>query len=425
MLNQLKFIITKTYHLKDKIAFYPSIIALSGIVFSYVMFYLEKNGISKYLLEVAPEIVVNNTETSRTLLTTFIAGLISIMVFSFSMVMILLNQASNNFSPRLLPGLISNKRHQIILGIYIGTIIYCIIILVSIEENSNKYQLPGFSVLTAIFLMLNCLAAFIYFIHSISQQIQISHIMHEIFKISKKRLIALIEKENDAKIEFPNTSSFKTYHTPKTGYVTNMALHNIAEIAKKHESKIATEIIKGMFVLEGEAVFKSEKELDEETVDQIMSQFSFTDNELVEDNYVLAFKQLTEIIVKAMSPGINDPGTALNAIDYLSQLFSIRLDKKDLSYTFIDEEPWVYIKTINFETLLYQVMVAIRTYCKQDVIVVQKLIQLLFLLKKKSKKENYTKAIEEEINYLKTDINLAIKNEKDLEFLNKLIGKND
>ncbi|WP_458628715.1 DUF2254 family protein [Winogradskyella sp. PC D3.3] len=50
---------------------------------------------------------------TRSLLTTFISGLISILVISFSLVMILLNQASSNFSPRLLPGLISNRRHQI------------------------------------------------------------------------------------------------------------------------------------------------------------------------------------------------------------------------------------------------------------------------------------------------------------------------
>ena len=118
MIDKLKLLISKTYHLKDKIAFYPSIIALFGILLAYFMLFLEEKGITKYLLEYIPDVVVNNTETSRSLLTTFIGGLISIMVFSFSMVMILLNQASSNFSPRLLPELISNRRHQLILGFY-------------------------------------------------------------------------------------------------------------------------------------------------------------------------------------------------------------------------------------------------------------------------------------------------------------------
>ena len=166
MIDKLKLLISKTYHLKDKIAFYPSIIALFGILLAYFMLFLEEKGITKYLLEYIPDVVVNNTETSRSLLTTFIGGLISIMVFSFSMVMLLLSQASNNYSPRLLPGLISDKHHQVILGIYLATILYNIFILFSVEPSEDKYTLPGFSVLLGIVFTILCLVAFIYFIHN-------------------------------------------------------------------------------------------------------------------------------------------------------------------------------------------------------------------------------------------------------------------
>ena len=117
MKDKLLHFFRKVYHLKDKIAFFPTLISLGGAFFAYIMMYAETQGISNYLIDFLPELVINNTETARVILTTFIAGLISIMVFSFSMVMILLNQASSNFSPRLLPGLISNRKHQIILGI--------------------------------------------------------------------------------------------------------------------------------------------------------------------------------------------------------------------------------------------------------------------------------------------------------------------
>ena len=75
-------------------------------------------------------------------------------------------------------------------------------------------------------------------------------------------------------------------------------------------------------------LIKSEKELDEQTLNKILSNINFSRGELVEDNYILAFKQITEIAVKAMSPGINDPGTAINAIDYLTELFALRITKK-------------------------------------------------------------------------------------------------
>ena len=139
MKDKFLTLISKIYNLKNKIAFFPSIIAMAGVIFAYLMMYSENEGISSYLQEFLPELVINDKETARTILSTFIAGLTSIMVFSFSMVMILLNQASSNFSPRLLPGLISNRRHQIVLGIYLFTIIYCILIFISLQTLHDKF----------------------------------------------------------------------------------------------------------------------------------------------------------------------------------------------------------------------------------------------------------------------------------------------
>src|SRR5690606_4683034 len=103
-------------------------------------------------------------------------------------------QASSNFSPRVLPGLISNRNHQFVLGIYLATILYNTFTLVGINPQENdKYQLPGFSVLIGIILTVICLGAFLYFIHSISQSIQVNNILDSIYKKAKKRLEYLLE----------------------------------------------------------------------------------------------------------------------------------------------------------------------------------------------------------------------------------------
>ena len=407
------------YRLKDNIAFYPSLIGLAGFTFAYIMFYLEERGISKYLLDVTPQLVINNTETARALLTTFIAGLISIMVFSFTMVMSILSQASSNFSPRLLPGLISNRKHQIVLGCYLASIIYCIIILVYIEPDGNKYQLPGFSVLFAIIAMLMCLAAFIYFIHSISQAIQISNIMEKIFLSSKSRLDILIENEdeNDDIKKFEDTKNWERYPSNISGYLQDVSLKNIANIAKETNTRIQVTPVKGTFVLTEDDLFRADKKLDDEQVEKILRLFVFAQSEMIEDNYALAFKQLTEIAVKAMSPGINDPGTAINAIDYLTQLFAVRLRKNDVTYTKIDDEIRASMNTLTFKELLFQVMAALRTYCKHDIIIVQKLLTMLYSLKSICKNEVYRDAIETETEQLKRDAKESIKNERDLSFL--------
>lgn len=417
MKERLLYILRSIYNLKDKIAFFPTLIAFAGSAFAYIMFYLESLGISKYLLEILPDLVINNTNTARTLLTTIIAGSISIMVFSFSMVMVLLNQASSNFSPRLLPGLISNRRHQIILGIYVATILYCIFTLISIRPSGNEYQLPGFSVLLAIVFMVISLGSFIYFIHSISQSIQINNIMDKIFRKSSTRLIHLLDCEKDNNLPFKSSNSWHSYQATKTGYLQHISLENIAEVAKSHDCKIEVIPTKGSFILEKDTLFKTEKPLDKDILEGLSTNFDFAKSELIEDNYVLAFKQLTEIAVKAMSPGINDPGTALNAIDYLSQLYALRLKKNDISYTYIDNTPWVLIATVNFSTLLYDTMAPLRTYCKHDVIIVKRLLTMLNHLKNLSTNNIYLKSIDEEIENLKEDALRAITNERDFQYI--------
>ncbi len=412
--------------LESNIAFYPSLISLFGLLFAFFMIYLESIGASRYLVEHAPILVVNNTETARSLLTTFIGGLISIMVFSFSLVMILLNQASSNFSPRLLPGLISNRRHQVILGIYNATLLYCIFTLVSIAPDGDKYQMPGFSVLLGIIFMTLSLGAFIYFIHSISQQIQVSTIMEKIFKKSQERLLKLIDDEKYQDTKFGDTSNWDTIMSSKNGYMQDVRLKNLASLAEEHKLKIEIVPIKGVYILKGIPVLKYSGNIDDDIKKELLETVIFSQNELIEDNYVLAFKQITEIALKAMSPGINDPGTCINAIDFLTELFALRLTKKDKSFYFNEaDEAIIYIKTVSFEELLYNVMAAMRTYCKHDIIVLQKLfIMLQYLLQQQNVlHEDYKKAIIAEIQNLKADALENHTNEADLKVINKYIDQ--
>lgn len=418
MREKLINIFNKIINLKNKIAFFPTIIAIAGCAFAYIMMYLESNGISKYLLDFLPELVINNVETARTILTTFIAGLTSIMVFSFSMVMILLNQASSNFSPRLLPGLISNRKHQIVLGIYLFTIIYCIFILVFIEPSDKSYQIPGFSVLLSIFFMISSLAAFIYFIHSISQEIQINNILLRIYKSAEEKLKNKLTKEYKKEID---TSNWFAHKTKKTGYFQLISKETLISLTKKHQFKIEINLNEGSYCTVDSILFKTDIEVNNEISEKIYANFNFSKGELINNNYVLAFKQITEVAVKSMSPGINDPGTVINAIDYLSELFFLRVQIQDFDFKSDDENLLVIINSINFKNLLFNIMVALRTYCSHDFIIVSKLLLFLKNLKSKSNFDDYNEAIDKEISYLLTDAKTKIINKEDIKKLKKMI----
>src|SRR5690554_422938 len=401
--------------IQSKIAFYPTLLAFSGFLFALLMMYLEQQGISREVMEVFPLLMVEDGDTALTVLSACLGGLISLMVFSFSMVMLLLSQASSNYSPRLLPGLISDKRHQFILGLYLSSILYIIFTIFSIEPSEKKYTLPGVSVLLGILFTISCLVAFIYFIHNISQSIQINNILDTIFKDSKKRLKRLIDSDKGVPKSFPDTENWHQYKVGHSGYIQNISLNNLLDICEKQDTKIYITIPKGLFALSNAVFLKSEKKLEKEVVDAVISNISFSRGELVEDNYILAFKQITEIAVKAMSPGINDPGTAINAIDYLTELFALRMLKGDKIILTQNNKILLRLATVRFNELIYNVMASLRTYCKHDPIMAQKILWMLNYLKDQPVvEESYHASINEEIKTMVDETRKSLECERDV-----------
>ncbi|AVI49814.1 DUF2254 domain-containing protein [Pukyongia salina] len=411
--------------IKSKIAFYPALLALVGIGLALLMMSIEQSDVSSIMKEFVPQLIIENGDTALTILSVCIGGLISMMVFSFSMVMLLLSQASSNFSPRLLPGLISDKTHQIILGLYLATILYNIFVLFSVEPDENSYSLPGLAILIGITFTLICLCAFIYFIHNISQSIQINNILDDIFDKSLKRLSKIIRDEKDTPSKdsdaFEDTSNWNSYSAKKCGYLQNISIQNVLNFCKARDIKIYITQPKGFFVQSNGHFIKTNKELEEKSLNELYSYINFSRSELVEDNYILAFKQITEIAVKAMSPGINDPGTAVNSIDYLTELFALRLKKSDNSIYFLDNELYLKIATVDFSELIYTTMASLRTYCKHDPVIVQKLLLMLnYLYEQQAYSKKYKECIEREIKLLIDDAKNTFESSADIDRINAL-----
>ncbi len=411
-MNRLKKIFQT---IKGKIAFYPSLISLFGILLAFVMIYLEQKQISAYLMKVAPSLVINNLDTAQILLSTLISGLISLVVFSFSMVMVLLNQASSNFSPRVLPGIISNQKHQVVLGIYIATILYMIFILVSIEPTGSSYQTPGFAVLIGIILTVVCLGSFIYFIHHISQSIQVGNILTSIHERTKNTILKTIKEQNAVSADFNGRDNWTDVKINKTGYFNDILENELLEICKEHSTKVIVHIFKGQFIVSGTNSFLTETPVLPEVREKIMNTLLFNNEELVGENDVYGFRQISEIGIKAMSPGINDPGTALSSIDCLTSLFVSYMDKREQYYLTDDNgKNRVEIKNIKFSEILYNVMTSYRIYCKHDTLVMKKLLDMLNTLATIAPNSLLREAIHLEIAQLKLVINTHIDNERDV-----------
>ncbi|MXV37902.1 DUF2254 domain-containing protein [Flavobacteriaceae bacterium Ap0902] len=408
--------------ISHSIAFIPGAMGLSGILLVILLHYIEELGITPYLVERIPYLLINNQSTASTVLSYLSAGIISIMVFSFSLVMILLNQAGNNFSPRVIPGLISVRKHQIIIGLYLGTLLYNTFVMIGIKPVTDQFNLPGFSILIGIMLTILCLFAFIYFIDSISKSIQVHSILESVFNKSKRRLKTIIKNEKDIIPVKLNTLGWPTYPTDISGYIRNINEQALINFCVENDCKIETLQINGTFITKGTPLFSCSVQLEDAQLKEVRDYFAINRNgEDVNENYVLGFKQITEIGIRAMSPGINDPGTAITTIDYLTELFSILMAKNEQFYLYKDQEPIVQIRIISFKELISQVMMSYRQYCKQDMSCAQKLIiMLLHLRNHPNCNDNESQTLSLELKKLMIDLRTNIENEYDLEVLEDL-----
>ncbi|GAA4271984.1 DUF2254 domain-containing protein [Aquimarina gracilis] len=421
----LKFLKKLKSTVFNSIAFYPVLISVAFFILATTLLFIEHLEIINTFKEKVPFLIVQDHETARTILSTLFGGILSLTVFSFTMVMVVLNQASTNFSPRLLPGLISNKKHQIILGFYIGTLLYTIIILMSLGAYGSSENAIGFSVMISAVLGAICIGLFVYFIHSISQAIQIHNIINNIFSTSRK----LLEKEKKKQSNTWNidtktsNTNWKTISCNKTGYYRSFDISLLEN--KLKEEKYTIEIIpySDQHVWKGESIFRIKEPISESDIKSLQLCLYILSNRHDDNSSVGGMIKLTEVAVKALSPGVNDPGTAINAISKLGQLLAEAFQIQPKTFEKIPNCNIQLIhNTISANELIRIVIQPIREYAKTDSAVAYELMSaLLHIWNTKQICTEYITVVSNEIKALESDLKMNIKNNQDLKRILELI----
>lgn len=401
------------------IAFYPTFIALALFALSLITMYLESTEIGIRIDPYLRLLIDIDRESARSFLSAMAGGMISLMVFSFSMVMVMLNQASSDFSPRILPGIISQKSHQMVLGVYLGAIIYLLINLINIGSNADVRPVSVPSILLGLILTLGCLALFVYFIHSISTTIQIDTILKEIYESTMSGLEREMESNAYREDAAPPTSSeWREYACPESGYFQQIQESVFLKLLTEQDRVVQILEPMGAFLLKGTPLIRISGPEDPDEESEIREELTggliFQNNELPKINFLYGFKQITEIAIKALSPGINDPGTAVNAMDYLSDLLAVRMELADEKALYDDENRLrVSYVTISFEDLLYYCFAEIRAYGKNDPIVIHRLLSITRALFQLAPTEERKKTVLHQARMIAADAKYYIHNTDD------------
>ncbi len=413
----------------SSIGFFPSLLSVLFLLFALITTAIEYSPFTMELKQLIAVLLVDNEENARTILSTIAGSIISLTVFSFSMVMVVLNSASSSLSPRVLPGLITKKSHQLVLGFYLGSIIYTIIMLINIRTMDNgDLGIPSLGILFALAMGLISLAFFVFFIHSISKAIQVDNVLNDLFKTTKCELESIITMQADNPIDdFPEFDRWHNVKSDQEGYFKGAHSEKLCALCKKHNMRIYIAVKQGFFTVKGYPFLKSNVDLSDqpELIEELLACFIFYIEEYISDHYRYGLTQISEIAVKAMSPGINDPGTAVKAIDMLSILLIERLEIYNVNYSLKhceNNQPLLFLHETSFDELLHDNFTPIRNYAKSDGYVMLNVLEAFKnILFKAHENETATDSIFVYLQAIVEDIDTHISNTYDREQITNML----
>ncbi len=384
------------------IAFLPAVIAMLFLLLSYATILFDFSEQGKTIKSNLHWLSLKDASTARSICSAIVGGIISLAVFSFSMVMILLNQAASQMSNRILGKLISNRFQQFVLGFYIGTIVYALFLLSTIRDINTGIYVPAISTYLLIALTIADIFLFIYFLHYITRAIKYETIIHEIYDTTKDE----INKHCTLKtcpVATVETSAIKI-SAHRSGLYQGFEKNGMIALCEKHNATVCLLHPVGTYLLEGTPLLtvSCKKNLPKDFEEKLSVLVNIHRGQKIETSCYYGFSQLMEIAIKALSPGINDPGTAVISLHALGDLLSLKITRFAEVYL-MDKENIVrvIVKEKTFEELFNECILPIWDYGKHDRLIQEQMLNILTQLK--------LKAPEPVIETLLTSVQSAIK----------------
>lgn len=421
---------TKVYlNVINSIAFYPTLIAIALFFLSLFTLYIDEQSPGILFGYELGDRNIIYPDSARALLGAIAGGMISLMVFSFSMVMVILSQTSSNYSPRLLPNLIGQRSKQIVMGFYIGTIAYTFVILTSIDSKFYAFGVPSLSIVVNGLLSLFCLALFVSFISDVSKDIQIGNIINHVYRDTIRSLRYEIEEEMYVPIHtLPDTEGWTVVHSPVSGYLNEIRRRFLLRATHRLGVVVRMRVPIGQFINRRDELFLASRSLSQDEQQEIVNAFIFRHQEEIDRQYGYGFKHLTEVALKALSPGINDPGTAIQAIDRLTDLFVELLPLQGhCILTDKNNDIRLIHELLRYDDILYLSVNAISEYGKADLTVMLKLLILLQTVLQNDTENRHTTTVMNLLHDLVEGFADDFRNDSDRRILarkvNDIVGK--
>ena len=335
-----------------------------------------------------------SADGARNLLATIAGSMITTAVVTFSITIAALVQASGQLGPRLLKNFMRDRGNQITLGTFVATFLYCLLVLRIIRSSSLEF-VPHISLTVSLILAIASVIVLVYYIHHISTLIQAENAIarvggdlnHQIDRliINEKHRWSDREPKLREQTDFPE--DFGEQNTEikarKSGYVQAYATKDLIAYADKEDLILHLMVYPGRFVIEDSAILRvyPQHEATSSLEDTLENTLILGKTRLNIQDVLFYVDQLVEIAVRALSPGINDPFTAIACVDQLSATLA-ELAEEDIpsGYYYSHSKLRLIVDDVTFQDILNSAYDQIRHYGRGDVKVTLRLLETLALI---------------------------------------------
>lgn len=265
-------------------------------------------------------------EGARAVLQVIAGSVMSTAGIVFSVTIAALSLASSQLGPRLLQNFMRDLGNQVVLGTFIATYIFCLLVLRTIRGEDTGDFIPAVSVTVAVLLALASVGVLIYFIHHVSVSIQAPNVVAEVGAELARHARAAF-REGELMDEHPDPPPLPgdyrqravVVDAARDGYVQALDEEGLVELAREHDLVVAVEHRPGRFVVEGGALayLWPPERCAGDLPKKVRSRFVLGEKRTPEQDVEFAVGQLVEVAVRALSPSVNDPFTAVACLDWL------------------------------------------------------------------------------------------------------------
>lgn len=266
---------------------------------------------------------------ARSVLSTIAQSMLTFTGLVFSITMLVLQLASSQLSPRVTRTFLRDRANQVVLGLFVATFVFTLVVLREVRTpvGADAGFVPAVSVWVAFALLLASVGAFIYYIDHMAHAIRASTVIESIWRETAAaidRRLPMADAQN-AHAGRPSPDRVRgeghlVLEAPSAGYLVSLDEEAIGAAVEGDGRFVELVPTIGAFVPEGGPLARLRGDWSGDAADEVRQAIGIGQERTLEQDVAFGFRQLVDIAVRALSPGINDPTTAVQALDRIHDL---------------------------------------------------------------------------------------------------------